>query len=403
MNGTVITVSQLNKYVHSIFDSNEVLKNIIVEGEISNLKINSFSGHIYLTLKDDNSAVKAVMFKASAVRLKFIPKEGMKVICRGSVSVYDRDGVYQLYISDMQPDGAGSIALAFEQLKNKLQKEGLFDPKFKKKLPEFPKKIAIITSATGAAVRDMISVIGRRWPIATLVMCPVSVQGDLAPEQMIEALRKVNSHTDCDIIIIGRGGGSTEDLWCFNDEGLAREIFKSNIPVISAVGHETDFTICDFVADLRAPTPSAAGEVAVPEIAETYALFNGYDLRLENAVTAKYNECFNKYNNLCNRPILTKKSGFLEPIELRLDGITSKLKSSLETTVIKQEGNFKRILAQLVACNPTAVLLRGYSITEKEGMAVKSATELKAGETVTSVFNDGTAECEVKSVKLKGN
>lgn len=401
MNGTVISVSQLNRYVHSMFESDDKLRNIIVSGEISNLKINSFSGHIYLTLKDDNAAVRAVMFKSSAARLKFLPKEGMKVICRGQVTVYERDGAYQLYISDMQPDGAGNIALAFEQLKAKLNAEGLFDAAHKKVLPKFPRKIAIITSETGAAVRDMISVIGRRWPIATLIMCPVSVQGDLAPGQMIEALKKVNAHTDADVIIIGRGGGSTEDLWCFNDERLARAIFKSKIPVISAVGHETDFTICDFVADLRAPTPSAAGEIAVPDIGEIYSYFTAVDMRLENAVFKKLNDCNNAYKVLCDRPIFTKKTGFLEPLELRLDSYTSKIKKSFEAAVLKSESRFKTTLASLVAVNPTAVLLRGYSIAEKEGKTVKSVSALQNGDVLDLILSDGSAKCTVNSIKEK--
>lgn len=401
MNGTVITVSQLNRYVHSVLESDQTLKNVIVSGEISNLKINSFSGHIYLTLKDSNAAVKAVMFKSAAARLKFTPKEGMKVICRGQVTVYERDGVYQLYISDMQPDGAGSIAIAFEQLKSKLSAEGLFDPAHKQPLPKFPRKIAVITSETGAAVQDMISVIGRRWPVATLLMCPVSVQGDLAPAQMIGALKKVNVYTDCDVIIIGRGGGSTEDLWCFNNEQLARAVFESRIPVISAVGHETDFTICDFVADLRAPTPSAAGEIAVPEISEIYSYFTAADMRLENAVFKKYSDNLNAYKNLSERPVFTKKTGFIEPLELRLDSLASKIKNSFNSIVLKSESRLKKSVASLVGLNPTAVLLRGYSISAKNGKTVKSVKTLKSGDTLSLIFADGEAECTVNKIEEK--
>lgn len=400
MNGNIITVTQLNKYVHSIFDNDNILKNIIVGGEISNLKVNSFSGHIYLTLKDDKAAVKAVMFKSFAERLKFIPKEGMNVICRGQVTVYERDGAYQLYISDMQPDGAGSIAIAFEQLKTKLSAEGLFDTAHKKKLPQFPKKIAVITSETGAAVRDMISVIGRRWPVAGLVMCPVSVQGDSAPGQMIAVLEKVNRYTDCDVIIIGRGGGSTEDLWCFNDEQLARAIFDSEIPVISAVGHETDFTICDFVADLRAPTPSAAGEIAVPEISEIYSYFTSCDMRLENGISVKLNECSSKVESLCSRPVFTKRTGFIEPLEIRLDALLTKLVKSYESNVLKCGRRFEIALNSLISVNPTAVLLRGYSIAQKGGKTVKSVSSLRPGDNVNIVFSDGGADCTVNSVNF---
>ena len=225
MNGQMITVSQLNRYVKSVLDNDFNLKSVFVTGEISNLKVNSFSGHMYFTLKDENAAVKSVMFKSSAVRLRFIPTEGMKVICRSSVTIYERDGAYQLYVNDMQPDGAGAIAIAFEQLKEKLSKECLFAAEFKKAIPKFPKRIAVVTSETGAAVQDMISILGRRWPLASVLMCPVKVQGDGSAGQMIEALDKVNERDDCDVIIIGRGGGSAEDLWCFNDENLARCIY----------------------------------------------------------------------------------------------------------------------------------------------------------------------------------
>ena len=254
-NTLVLSVSQLNRYIKMNFDADENLANIFISGEISNFTNHYRTGHLYFTLKDDSAAVRAVMFNSSAKRLKFMPEDGMKVIARGRVSVYEASGQYQLYVDDMQPDGVGALNLAYEQLKEKLQKEGLFSELHKKPYPE---KVGVITSPTGAAVRDIINVLGRRFPYAEIVFCPVLVQGDGAHLQLTDAVNLFNSERAADVIIIGRGGGSIEDLWEFNDEGLARAVYNSEIPVISAVGHETDFTICDFAADMRAPTPSAA-------------------------------------------------------------------------------------------------------------------------------------------------
>ena len=272
-NTLVLSVSQLNRYIKMNFDADENLANIFISGEISNFTNHYRTGHLYFTLKDDSSAVRAVMFNSSAKRLKFMPEDGMKVIARGRVSVYEASGQYQLYVDDMQPDGVGALNLAYEQLKEKLQKEGLFSELHKKPLPPYPEKVGVITSPTGAAVRDIINVLGRRFSYAEIVFCPVLVQGDGAHLQLTDAVNLFNSERAADVIIIGRGGGSIEDLWEFNDEGLARAVYNSEIPVISAVGHETDFTICDFVADMRAPTPSAAAELAVPDANELqYAL-----------------------------------------------------------------------------------------------------------------------------------
>lgn len=402
MNGAVVTVSQLNKYVRSLLEGDGNLRSVIVSGEISNLKVNSYSGHMYLTLKDDNAAVKAVMFKSSAVRLKFLPQEGMKVICRGSVTVYERDGAYQLYINDMQPDGAGSIALAFEQLKAKLSAEGLFDASQKQKLPRFPSKLAIITSDTGAAVHDMMSVLGRRWPMCSLVMCPVAVQGEHAVPQMIEAMTLVQEKTDCDLIIIGRGGGSAEDLWCFNDERLARAVFDCKIPVISAVGHETDFTICDLVADMRAPTPSAAAELAVPEISEIYSFFSAADMALEASVNAVINNLSVRLDNLTGRSVFTKKYGFIEPLSLRLDSINSKLDGVFTSKFSKFETGYIGLTSKLDALSPVKTLLRGFSIAEKGGRPVKTVNELSVGDRIMIKLSDGSADCTVNSISPEG-
>ncbi len=395
MNGKLITVSQLNRYVKSVFDGDPNLKLIFVTGEISNLKINSFSGHMYFTLKDDGASVKAVMFKSYASRLRFLPQEGMKVICRAGVTLYERDGAYQLYVSDMQPDGAGSIAVAFEQLKEKLSNEGLFDSNKKKTIPQFPEKIAIITSETGAAVQDMISVIGRRWPLATLVMCPVKVQGTGSAEQMCDALSDVNNYTGCDVIIIGRGGGSQEDLWCFNDEQLARQIAASNIPVISAVGHETDFTICDFVADMRAPTPSAAAELAVPDINEVTLSVFGLTDRMHNYVRTYLDLYERRLSELTARRALSDKFATVELLSMRLDNIRSRLDASFNEISTDAIHRLTSASAKLDAMNPAKILLRGYSIAEKQGITVKSVTELKEEDIINIKLSDGCAECKV--------
>jgi exodeoxyribonuclease VII large subunit len=264
---TVFSVTELNNYVKRILDNDENLKNVFVTGEISNFK-NHYSGHMYMTIKDEGGAIKAVMFSSYASRLKFVPENGMKVIIFGSVSLYNKDGSYQLYITDMQPDGVGALNLAYEQLKEKLQNEGLFSTEHKKPIPQFPEKIGVMTAPDGAAVRDIFSVLKRRYPVAEIVFCPVAVQGASAAPEIAKAIKLFNEQNAADVLIVGRGGGSLEDLWAFNEEIVARAIFQSQIPVISAVGHETDFTIADFVADLRAPTPSAAAELAVPDIFE---------------------------------------------------------------------------------------------------------------------------------------
>jgi exodeoxyribonuclease VII large subunit len=263
----VFSVTELNNYVKRILDNDENLKNVFVTGEISNFK-NHYSGHMYMTIKDEGGAIKAVMFSSYASRLKFVPENGMKVIIFGSVSLYNKDGSYQLYITDMQPDGVGALNLAYEQLKEKLQNEGLFSTEHKKPIPQFPEKIGVMTAPDGAAVRDIFSVLKRRYPVAEIVFCPVAVQGASAAPEIAKAIKLFNEQNAADVLIVGRGGGSLEDLWAFNEEIVARAIFQSQIPVISAVGHETDFTIADFVADLRAPTPSAAAELAVPDIFE---------------------------------------------------------------------------------------------------------------------------------------
>lgn len=367
-NTLVLSVSQLNRYIKMNFDADENLANIFISGEISNFTNHYRTGHLYFTLKDDSAAVRAVMFNSSAKRLKFMPEDGMKVIARGRVSVYEASGQYQLYVDDMQPDGVGALNLAYEQLKEKLQKEGLFSELHKKPLPPYPEKVGVITSPTGAAVRDIINVLGRRFPYAEIVFCPVLVQGEGAHLQLTDAVNLFNSERAADVIIIGRGGGSIEDLWEFNDEGLARAVYNSDIPVISAVGHETDFTICDFVADMRAPTPSAAAELAVPDANE-----------LQYALSALKNRMFlNVSSGIADRrsrlEYLTSKGALKSPDEMlsnrsqRLDTAFSKMLSSYENRIGGKKVEFISAATALSKLDPMSVLMRGFAfVSDKNG------------------------------------
>ena len=398
-NTLVLSVSQLNRYIKMNFDADENLANIFISGEISNFTNHYRTGHLYFTLKDDSAAVRAVMFNSSAKRLKFMPEDGMKVIARGRVSVYEASGQYQLYVDDMQPDGVGALNLAYEQLKEKLQKEGLFSEHHKKPLPPYPEKVGVITSPTGAAVRDIINVLGRRFPYAEIVFCPVLVQGDGAHLQLTDAVNMFNSERAADVIIIGRGGGSIEDLWEFNDEGLARAVYNSESPVISAVGHETDFTICDFVADMRAPTPSAAAELAVPDANE-----------LQYALSALKNRMFlNVSSGIADRrsrlEYLTSKGALKSPDEMlsnrsqRLDTAFSKMLSSYENRIGGKKVEFISAATALSKLDPMSVLMRGFAfVSDKSGKNVYSSQALAKGDKINVRFHDGSAVCEVKEI-----
>ena len=398
-NTLVLSVSQLNRYIKMNFDADENLANIFISGEISNFTNHYRTGHLYFTLKDDSAAVRVVMFNSSAKRLKFMPEDGMKVIARGRVSVYEASGQYQLYVDDMQPDGIGALNLAYEQLKEKLQKEGLFSELHKKPLPPYPEKVGVITSPTGAAVRDIINVLGRRFPYAEIVFCPVLVQGEGAHLQLTDAVNLFNSERAADVIIIGRGGGSIEDLWEFNDEGLARAVYNSEIPVISAVGHETDFTICDFVADMRAPTPSAAAELAVPDANE-----------LQYALSALKNRMFlNVSSGIADRrsrlEYLTSKGALKSPDEMlsnrsqRLDTAFSKMMSSYENRIGGKKVEFISAATALSKLDPMSVLMRGFAfVSDKNGKNVYSSQALAKGDKINVRFHDGSAVCEVKEI-----
>jgi exodeoxyribonuclease VII large subunit len=385
----ILTVSQLNFYVKSILDSDPRLNYVFLCGEISNLTDHYRSGHIYLSLKDNKSVIRAVMFAGNARNLKFKPMEGMKVICRGRVTLYEATGQYQYYIEDMQPDGIGALYQAYEQLKEKLQSKGLFDESHKKPIPYCPKTIGVITSPTGAAVQDIKNILTRRFPSVNIVLCPVLVQGDNAVPQLVDAVNKLNEYDLCDTIIIGRGGGSIEDLWAFNDENLAYAIYNSHIPVISAVGHETDFTICDFVSDLRAPTPSAGAELAVPDRNEILQNLDAQRQYLSSLMDKKLIE----NNNIVSE--ITAKLLSLSP-----DDKIAKLYNDLDFLSQKYENNSNRIFqntankiellaTKLESLNPVSILKRGYSVVTNNDKTVTSVKDVKNGDTLAINVTDG--------------
>ena len=385
----ILTVSQLNFYVKSVLDSDPRLNYVFLCGEISNLTDHYRSGHIYLSLKDNKSVIRAVMFARNARNLKFKPMEGMKVICRGRVTLYEATGQYQYYIEDMQPDGIGALYQAYEQLKEKLQSKGLFDESHKKPIPYCPKTIGVITSPTGAAVQDIKNILTRRFPSVNIILCPVLVQGDNAAPQLVDAVNKLNEYDLCDTIIIGRGGGSIEDLWAFNDENLAYAIYNSHIPVISAVGHETDFTICDFVSDLRAPTPSAGAELAVPDRNEILQNLDAQRQYLSSLMDKKLIE----NNNIISE--MTTKLMSLSP-----DDKIAKLYNDLDFLSQKYENNSNRIFqnttnkiellaTKLESLNPVSTLKRGYSVVTNNDKTVTSVKDVKNGDTLAINVTDG--------------
>ncbi len=391
------TVSELNNYIKNLFESSRTLSAVTVKGEISNFTAHR-SGHLYFSLKDSEGQIRAVMFRSSAARLKFMPESGMKVIVHGSVTVYPRDGSYQIYVSSMQPDGIGALYLAYEQLKEKLFAEGLFDPMHKMPIPKLPKKIGIITSATGAAVRDIINVTGRRFPLADLYIYPSLVQGAGAEEDLIKAVDYFDRSGLCDVVIIGRGGGSIEDLWAFNSERLARRIYAAGIPVISAVGHETDFTICDFVADLRAPTPSAAAELAVPDIRELILRVDGLT---ERASSALVRSVFSARERLEYVSLDRLYERFLNNTALRSETVgayNERAKRAISALLQKGRSDLSASAEKLTAMNPLSVLARGYSITERGGCPVSSVNDLSINDDINIKLSDGAVVASVKSI-----
>ncbi len=392
-----MSVSELNTYVKNMFDSSRLLCSLSVCGEISNFT-NHRSGHLYFSLKDDGGQIRAVMFRSSAAHLKFMPENGMRVTVRGSVSVFVRDGSYQLYVTAMQPDGIGALYLAYEQLKARLEAEGLFDSSKKQPIPELPSRIGVITSPTGAAVRDIINVLGRRYPLARVYVYPALVQGDGAVESLIHALDYFDKSRLADVIIIGRGGGSIEDLWAFNSEALARRIYDMNIPVISAVGHETDFTICDFVADLRAPTPSAAAELAVADVRELRMRIDGAADRLDSALIRRCERSHERLAALCGRLHAASPEGMVSDGRHSLLQIRSMLNNAMSGIVKDKRGAFSVLLGGLNGLNPLATLARGYSIAEHNGKVVSSAASLSRDDVISLRFSDGSAKARITEI-----
>ncbi|WP_101911560.1 exodeoxyribonuclease VII large subunit [Marasmitruncus massiliensis] len=394
---SVISVSQLNKYVKSILESDHLLSGLLVKGEISNFVRHYKSGHLYFTLKDENAAVKAVMFRSYADSVPFQPENGMSVIVSGSVSLYERDGSYQFYVTDMQPDGAGSLHLAFEQIKEKLSREGLFDPQRKRPLPAFPERIGIVTSEGAAALQDMLHILSRRYPVATVVFYPAQVQGEGAAATVAAGIRALNVRKACDVIIIGRGGGSIEDLWAFNDESLARTIAASEIPVVSAVGHETDFTIADFAADLRAPTPSAAAELVAPNIKDLQVYLDDLQNRALSAMK-------NRLERLGLR-IAAARSAMAVPQaavlrqERKLEFLRLLIQNVMEQKLGTLSWTLRRLGDLVEERSPLWILKRGYSLTQSSGKIVSSVNQVCPGDLLSIRVTDGEICSSVVSCK----
>ena len=385
----ILTVSQLNFYVKSVLDSDPRLNYVFLCGEISNLTDHYRSGHIYLSLKDNKSVIRAVMFAGNARNLKFKPMEGMKVICRGRVTLYEATGQYQYYIEDMQPDGIGALYQAYEQLKEKLQSKGLFDQSHKKPIPYCPKTIGVITSPTGAAVQDIKNILTRRFPSVNIVLCPVLVQGDNAAPQLVDAVNKLNQYDLCDTIIIGRGGGSIEDLWAFNDENLAYAIYNSHIPVISAVGHETDFTICDFVSDLRAPTPSAGAELAVPDRNEILQNLDAQRQYLSSLMDKRLIENNNIVSEMTTKLLSLSPDDKIAKLYNDLDFLSQKYENNSNRIFQNTANKIELLATKLESLNPVSILKRGYSVVTNNDKTVTSVKDVKNGDTLAINVTDG--------------
>lgn len=391
----VLSVSQINFYIKSIIENDGSLQFVLVTGEISNLTVHQRSGHIYLSLKDSNSVISAVMFAGNARRLKFRLENGMKVICRGRISVYEPSGRYQLYIEDMQPDGVGALTLAFEQLKKNLAQKGLFDNAHKKPLPKFPKTIGVITSPTGAAVQDITNIIRRRFPSANIVLAPVLVQGESAPEQLVRAVNKFSASKIADVVIIGRGGGSAEDLWAFNDEQLAYAVYNCETPIISGVGHETDFTVCDFVADVRASTPSAAAELAVPDRQELMSYYFKQKQYISAMLDRKIKTAQLRLENQQRRMSASSPKLKAEQLEKQLSAKSEKLTRLMNAYISDKENKLIAAKGKLDGLNPLNVLNRGYAIAEKDEKIITSSKQLKDGDGFTVILSDGKINAKV--------
>ncbi|MBR3791748.1 MAG: exodeoxyribonuclease VII large subunit [Clostridia bacterium] len=398
MEQIIATVSQLNGFIKKTFEANPVFSDIWIKGEISNFK-KHYSGHIYLTLKDEGGVLKAVMFKSSAYSLSFTPSDGMKVIARGRVSVYEASGAYQLYISEMLPDGVGELYIAYEKLKKKLEAEGLFDEEHKKPIPKYPSSVGVVTASTGAAVRDIINVMTRRYPYAEIIVYPAQVQGAGAAESIVKGIEYFNREKICDTIIVGRGGGSIEDLWAFNEEMVAYAIYNSEIPIVSAVGHEVDFTISDFVADLRAPTPSAAAELAVPSQTELMRKIEDLEYAIKTLLVSNLKNKKLKLNSVK----LISPQDIIENYFLRLDASTKEIINGMEKVISINKEKYVGILSRLDALSPLKVLKRGFSVAVDENEnVIKSVAELDEKKNFVLRLFDGERNCRVINKKEIG-
>lgn len=399
MERTIYDVSQVNAYLKSVLDSDPMLKNLCIRGELSNYKLYP-SGHHYFTLKDAQSAMRCVMFRGSASSLRFTPENGMKVLATGRISVFERDGAYQLYCTELIPDGLGDLHVAFEQLKKKLQQEGLFDPAHKKTLPSYPHRVAIITSGAGAALHDMLRILGKRYPLAKVVVLPVRVQGAEAPAEICGAIRYANRFQIADVIITGRGGGSIEDLWAFNDERVAREIYQSQIPVISAVGHEPDVTISDYVADLRAATPSNAAELVAPDQMELRQSLRYSAGALEAAMTRTLKLSRQRLDAIRSKRVLESPGNYLDDRRMQLDSIRKLLAVTAKQILEEKRSGFAKLTAGLDAMSPLKVLGRGYSVAKDEkGRILRSVETIAPGDPLQVTMEDGTVHTTVDHVE----
>lgn len=419
-NDKYLTISQINKYIKYKLDHDEHLNTVFLRGEISNFK-NHTTGHFYFTLKDEGSRLLAVMFKTYASKVNFIPQDGAKVLVRGRISAYEATGNYQIYVEEMQEDGVGNLYLEFEKLKKKLQEQGLFDPVYKKPIPKFPKKIGVITASTGAAIKDIITTINRRYRLAEIILFPCLVQGEYAAPDIVKNIKRANSY-DLDVLIVGRGGGSIEDLWAFNEEIVARAIFESNIPIISAVGHEIDFTISDFVSDLRAPTPTAAGELAVPSTLELKQYLKQLDLRFAKDITYLIDKKRKTLSHLKNSYVLKNPMNMYEIKQQKLDILIDKLlyvikdkvqtrnnylvqldndlKVKIEKILDKKNNKFFNLLSKLEPLNPIRTIKRGYSITKSDNHVVTSVKNLKKDMMLATSLSDGVVTSKIVNVEV---
>ena len=398
----ILSITQINEYIRAKMDDDQLLNGVAVRGEISNYKVYP-SGHHYFTLKDEGAALKCVMFKGNAMRLRFRPDNGMKVIAMGKISVYPRDGAYQLYCTAMAMDGIGDLHAAFEQLKKKLEAQGLFDPAHKKPLPKYPGTIGIVTSSAGAAVHDMLRILRKRYPLAQVRLLPVRVQGAEAPDEIAGAIRYANIHRLADLLIVGRGGGSIEDLWAFNDERVAHAIYQSDIPVISAVGHEPDVTISDFVADLRAATPSNAAELAVPDQDALCQTLDSMSSSMATALSRQLTAARRQYQLLSAHPALQSPVGYLEQRRKSLELLKNKLISAQTHQISNQKARYIAMTAKLDAMSPLKVLTRGYAMAQtEEGTVLRNINQINSGDQITITVSDGTLAAAVTDVKENG-